>query len=382
MKTFLKIFIATVGFYILLSGCSSNSNRVVKLIPTLSDSLTFTAETQIVKLETSPGCNFGIIDKVLTDNKGNRIIIASDDNLYIFDGKGKFLCKLKQGKGPNEVSRIMTFSINKEKELIYAVDMASLIVVIDYDGNIIDKFSIRDFCSIDIFCLDDNNLLLFNNWVGRNEKKFVGKYSIKEQRIVNKYVASDESNYPINTLITAKNFSNWNNKLYFYTPNAFSLFEYSDGDFIKQISFDLGDRSVPKHFYKQFQIQNRDIFREEAKNKGFVPFMLFAIPFEDYYLVGIDDEKYSCYAISKDDYKNIYQNGSISTYFNLPKIRSLRSPSALQDDCIIFVCNPMDFFENDPDVKEKEISIGNQRFIVNYNDNPFIITITSKKVKS
>ncbi|MGD9978790.1 MAG: 6-bladed beta-propeller, partial [Bacteroidales bacterium] len=141
MKSFIKVFIATVGFYILLSGCSSNSNRVVKLIPTLSDSLTFTAETQIVKLETSPGCNLGIIDKVLTDNKGNRIIIASDDNLYIFDGKGKFLCKLKQGKGPNEVSRIMTFSINKEKELIYAVDMASLIVVIDYDGNIIDKFS-------------------------------------------------------------------------------------------------------------------------------------------------------------------------------------------------------------------------------------------------
>jgi len=377
MKRFSILLIATIGLIFLLNYCHKDSNLTVKLNSAIYDSLKLSADTKIIQLETTKDCNLGMIHKTNVDD--NRIFIASDFNLLIFDGTGKFITKLNQGKGPKEITRLTTFSLNKEKKLIYAVDMASNIVVIDYNGNVIDKFSIRDFCSIDIFCLDENNLLLLNNWVGHSEKNFVGKYNLTENSITEKYINSKESSYPINTLITTKNFSRWNGDLYFYTPNVFSLFKYANNDFTKVISFDIEERFIPKSLFSQFQTQNRNMFREETKNKGYTPFLLYAFPFDDFYLVGLDDKEYSCYAVNKDNFQNIYKNGPISTYFGLPRVRSLRSPSALQDDCIIFVCNPMDFFENEPDEKNKEINIGKYHFDINYNDNPLIIVISNKK---
>jgi len=353
--------------------------EAVKLQPTQKDSLYFNKPIKIIRLETTPDSYLGGISKTIIDLPNDRIFIVSDFNLYIFDGHGKFITKLKQGKGPNEVISVPSFTVNRNRKTVYALDNASTIVELDYDGNFLNRMRIGEFYSIDMYCPSDSNLFLLCNWVGRKEKYFVGNYDLNKQVVTTKYVASSESDYPLNTFLTNKNFVEWDQEIYFCSANIFGLFRYEGDSFRRILTFDLGDRTVPPQFYRQFQTQNRDIFREEAKRKGYVPFLRYAFPFDGYFLVGIDDEQINCYAISRENHKIIYRNGPLSTYFKLPDTKSLRSPVSLLNNSIVFMCNPMDFFQNNPGVRTKTITIGGLEMVINYDENPFLVIIESGK---
>ena len=88
----------------------------------------------------------------------------------------------------------------------------------------------------------------------------------------------------------------------------------------------------------------------------------------------IDDDKVSCYAINSKN-KNIYRNGALYSYFNLPDKESLKFVAGVQDNLIIFHCNPSDFFDSKTHKLSKEINIANHKIKINQNDNPFLIII-------
>ncbi|MDY0197762.1 MAG: 6-bladed beta-propeller [Tenuifilaceae bacterium] len=360
---------------IVLCGCNNEYNSTAKLMNFKDSTLVLSQKIEIIRLETKPDCQLGYIDKTYIDTANDRIFVLSDFNFFLFNLKGEYITKLSIGKGPQEVIRIVSFVADTEKEIFYALDMANSLAVFNYDGIFLKRISLFGFYGIDIFLLNNEEMLILNNWVGRNEHYFVGNFDYNQEKITGKQVHSKESPYPLNTLLTFKNFYKRDDKVYFYSANIFGLFEYENTNFKRLISFDLDHKGVPRKFYKQFENQNRSAFREESKSRNYAPFLLYAFPFNDYFLVGIDDNNYSCYAINRNNNAKIYHTGSIPSYFNLPDAKSLRVPKSIQNDLISFSCNPIDFFEPDEEQQSKTIRLGIQNIEVRYSDNPIIIII-------
>ncbi len=355
-------------------SCSDNRANMTELRATQNEKLKLNSTAQVVQLETRSESMLGYILKAQVDFSNDRIFILSDFNIYIFNSNGKYLNKLKIGQGPGEITLIVSFTINTETKLIYAIDNSINLCIFDYDGSMVDNYDIKSFPSSDISILDDNNVFLLRNFVGGTEKNFIGLYDIPERKVVKKFIPADKSPYPKNSVGTARNFIQHEGKLYFNATNVFGLFEYRNSDFQQILSFDLGEESVPKSLSNKFEKQNHCDLREEAKSRHFIPFLLYGFPFKGHYFIGTDDEDFNCYAINSKN-KKIYNNGALPSYFDLPEKESLTLPRGIQDTLIIFQCNPSEFFDTKTNLDVKRIQIAGHTIEVNQDDNPFLIIV-------
>jgi len=152
------------------------------------------------------------------------------------------------------------------------------------------------------------------------------------------------------------------------------LFEYRNSDFHQILSFNMGVKSVPKSLSDKYEKRGQSELRDVAKSKHYIPYILYAFPFKGHYFIVADDEFTNCYAINIQN-KKTYNNGTLSTYFNLPEKKSLKHPGGVQDDLIIFHCNPSDFFDSKTSMAAKEIQIAGHNIEVNQDDNPILIII-------
>lgn len=355
-------------------NCSSNRKDAVELRTNQQDHLNLENTYKVVQLEKKTESLLTFISKSIIDETSDRIFVLSDFNIYIFTEKGNYLTKLKIGRGPGEINRIISFATNTKTKTIYAIDDAYKLCAFDYNGNMINKYDIKDFCSFDISVLDNDNILLLRNSVGISEKFFVGIYNLTTKKIVKKFISADESPYSQNSVITANNFSQNNGKQYLCITNVFGLFEYRDLDFHKILSFDIGEKAVPKSISDKFEKEGQCNLREESKSRHFAPFMLFSFCFKGYYFAVIDDNEFNCFAISQAN-NTIYHNGTLPSYFGLPDNKSLRLSSGIQDNSIIFQCSPLDFYDSKDETGSKEINIANHKILINQDDNPFLIIV-------
>ncbi|MCG6188045.1 6-bladed beta-propeller [Maribellus maritimus] len=149
MKINLKgifLFAVVVSLFV---GCTENEqSNIVTLEPTESEKLESGKPTQIIKLETSAESNLGVVTKVLTDFDAHRIFVLSDDNVSIFDSEGKFITKLKKGRGPGELTMVVSISLAIEEELFYVLDNNNRVYIFDYDGNLIDRQNLKNIAGV------------------------------------------------------------------------------------------------------------------------------------------------------------------------------------------------------------------------------------------
>ncbi len=338
-------FVFLMALLLVFFGCTDekDNSTVVKLEPTINQKLTLGKVSDIIQLETTDESLIEYVTKVHVDRPNDRIFVQSDFNVYLFDAKGKFITKLKKGKGPGEINMILSFSPDTKNKRFYAIDLANFICIFDYNGNMIKKQQI-DFYSLDIHTIDADNVFLHCNFVGTKEKFFIAKYNFKEDSIIQKYVPSSESPYSILARGIANKFLPVGDRLFYSGANLFGLFELKTDTFRRILSYDLGNRAVPESFYRRYVEQRKTgTFGNDTREKNYVPYIMNTFCFNDYYLVIIDDENYSCYAIDEKNKDKIYMNGSLSAYFNLPDIESLRLPSGMQDNFIVLSCSPLDF---------------------------------------
>jgi len=374
-KGLLVILLSTSIFF--LNNCdSSKKNNVVALGSTQQEKLKLGDVYKIIRLETSRESQFGTIFKAAVDIPNDRIFVLADFNVFIFNSEGRYIGKLKKGKGPGEIRGIDSFSLYPSKKIFYALDNASRICEFNYEGKMVRDFKLDNFYSAAIQAIDEDNVFLLCNWVGGIEDKFVGIYNFTQKRIVSRFISSSESKYPKLIRIMLNNFTVSKKTTYFYSSNVWSLFKYENKNFEKILSFDLGEREVPLRFSKKFLGRGkRHIFADEARLNGYVPFLLYSFYFKGYYIAIVNDEKSNCYAIDEKDYARVYNDGQLSSYFGLPNIKSLRFPRGVQDNNLIFSCNPLDFFDLNPEIKSKIVTIGNQNITLNYDENPFLIIV-------
>lgn len=376
MKKFVIIFLYVLTTSFLFSYCTEPENKMVKLEPTQKQRITLGEVREIIHLETLEESSLGMIYKAVLDNKNDRIFVHSNFNIYIFNSKGSFLTKLSKGRGPGEISMIISFSVNPKNKRFYALDNSNFLCVFDYDGKMIVRYELKDFSSIDIQCIDDKNIFLHSNYVGGTETNFIGIYNFEEQKIIQKFISSGESPYSKFVHVMGNNFTKCGERQFFSGSNIFGLFEFKNNNFHKVIGFDLAERVVPMRFLSQFNKPGgRSIFREEAIRNNYVPFILSAFCFNKYFVVILDDLDYSCYTIEERNNRKVYLNGQISEYFNLPKLRSLRWPCGISEDFLVFSFSPLDFFESDTKEESKSVKIGDFNVNVKYDSNPFLLIV-------
>ena len=376
LKIFMYFLFVTI-FIFLIESCAEKSQNIVKLEPTENENLCLGKPTQLISLERTNESQLETIKKAAIDLQNNRIFVLSDFNLFIFDANGKFITKLKKGRGPGEISKIIYFAIDKKQKLIYATqDRANIICIIDYNGVIKQTHTLFNFYCQSIVPLDSKNVFLLNNTASKTEPFFIGKCNLEKDTIIQRLIAADESNYPLLTFSMVSNFTKSNNRLFFAHASIFGLYEYKDDKFQKILTYDLGARQVPKRFSEQFEPKRKmGVFLDEAKRKGYVPKLLSSFFFKGYNLVVIEDDNNSCYAIKRNNHQTVYLNGSIAEYFNLPNVQSLRNLVEIDQDYLTFGCEPLDFFEIDEVNIKKQLEIGKFTIEISYDSNPFLIVV-------
>lgn len=377
MKKLSQVFLVVFFIIFLMYGCEKeNNNSTIKLEPTVDKKLTLGKVRDIIQLETSEESLIEYVTKTFIDGQNNRIFVNSDMNIFMFDLNGKYITKLKKGKGPGEVNMIVSFAADAENKRFYALDLGSIIHIYDYDANFIETQKLSDFYSLDIHPIDKENVFLYCNYVGRQEKYFVGIYNLPEKKITKRFVSSDESPYSLLCSGNASNFYEIEGRLFFTSANIFGLFEFETDTFRRTISYDLGNRAVPESFYASYvEKRNRSGFGVDALDKGFVPFVRESFYFNDHFVAILYDENSSCYAINAKNREKVYMNGQLSDYFNLPKVESLTRMCELQKDFMTLSCSPLDFFEHNQVEETREIGIDGRLINVSYDANPFLIIV-------
>lgn len=375
MKNSIKNLIYVCLITLLLCDCSEKKVNTIELDANQDNKLKLSYTTRIIQLETNQESLLQFIFKINVDKLNDRIFVLSNFNIYMFDMDGRYLNKLKIGKGPGEITRIVAFTIDTNTKRIYVIDNSTTLCLFDYNGNMIDKYSINNFASTDLCVLDDNNILLLRNFVGIEENYFVGMFNLTAKKIITKFVPAEKSPYPKNSIATAVNFSNNNGKIYLNIPNIFGLFEFRNNNLYQMFSFDLGNRTVPKSLVNKCASNAKYCnLRDESKTHNYVPFLLYGFRFKDYYFSVIDDKNMNCYVINNKNNK-IYNNGALYAYFNLPEKESLKLLGGIQDNLLTFYSNPSEFFDSEDQSDTKEIQIHDHKFKINQNDNPFLILI-------
>lgn len=367
-----KFIIVSLLTLFSIGSCQTHQEKAIVLSPTKDDIIQCGTIDKTIMLEETDDSRLSEISKSFIDFKEEKIFVLSNFNLFVFNLKGRFLFKLKTGRGPDEINMAMSFSVDDVNKKIYVLDRLQAIYIYDYNGILDRKYKYDNLSATDIQVIDSINVLLYNPLI-HYDKYFVGIYNLVKGKITKEYVSTAESPYPEFNYITQNNFSTYKEKIYFTSPNIFSLFKYDQDTITKVCEYDLANMTVPTSFAEKYKEGGRLIFREEAIRNGYVPFILSTFYFNEFYFVILTDENTSCYVVSKAG--DVYFQGGIQSYFGLPDAYSLRYPIGYSDDKIIFSCSPLDFFEYDENTGSKEIEIGNTRMNISYDSNPFLIII-------
>jgi len=363
---------------VLLNGCQKKEepSNLVVLEATQSEPLKIGEPTQIIKLEATKESQLRYVKKTAIDKQNNRIFVLSNWNVFIFDGNGKFVNKLHRGKGPGEILRIFSLSLNRDKRVFYAVDYFRRLCVFDYNGKFIQAYQLEDFPIMNAQSMDKNQILLHHFTL--EEKKYkqhiVGLYDLRDKKIVRKYIPEDESPYPRQVGFVNSSFNTNGSRLFFASANIWGLFEWKNNQFERILSFDIGKRLAPSSFSdKYLPLQKNMDFGEDAFKRGYVPWLFESFYFKGHYWAILDDKKKSCYAIDENNYRTVYMDGPVSAYFGLPDIEPLRYPKEVTKDYMVFACSPADFFGANETENTKRITIGEKQVQVDINENPFLI---------
>ncbi|WP_321347850.1 6-bladed beta-propeller [uncultured Draconibacterium sp.] len=372
------ITVASVLMLLLFNNCANKikpTENELNLQNSINAKILIGESSKLIPLEYTSDSRLKEVVKAELDEKNDKIFILSNFNIFIFDSNGKFITKLKKGKGPNEISMIISFCLDQENRTIYAIDLGNRICKIDYSGEILEIKETLKFYGMAVKNINNSELLLLNNTPNDYDPYLVSKFDFSLGQITKRYIPANESEYPLLSYSMANNFSSYKKNIYFSYSSIMGLYIYENDDFTKVAAYNIGDRKVQKKFAKKFEPRRKmGAFREEALNRGLIPFLKSSFNFKEFNFIILDDGKYSCLVSSNTENK-IYSSESIVDFFDLPDVKSLSSPVTITDDLLVFCCQPLDFYKNDDGVLPKKVKIGKNELYIDYDSNPFLIVV-------
>lgn len=154
-------------------GIDLTGNNVCKA-SNIYDSLTY------IKLETTPDCVIGVIDKIIPVN--DRFIVVDktvSKSIFLFDTKGKFITKIgTTGRGAKEFDSPDDVTYNKyREEIVVWCNNLKKILTYKIDGTFLSEFKL-DYYIYALSVYDKKTLVVFLNNVVENTLPEGDKYNL------------------------------------------------------------------------------------------------------------------------------------------------------------------------------------------------------------
>ena len=258
MKTKSAILILShiVGLFVLLcffSGCCKPDHMGLEIItinPKKINKKTNITIESVLQLETSDTILIGDIT-TLEYYKDKYYIFDKNisKTLFLFDSSGKFLNKIRRGKGPGEIIEPWDFCINKASNTVLLWDQTTFnLNVYDMDLSFIEsincpRMAIRNFC-----CLDEGSFLIFSQFFPIDNGEILERvlydyfiYSDNFETLTKKIHKSD----PKTRLISIDNAISKTESKFFIAPMDNNIYKFTEDNSQKPIyKFDLGKYQI------------------------------------------------------------------------------------------------------------------------------------------
>lgn len=364
---------------IVISACNNNTEQEkgVKIITACEDSndklLSIDYDISFVQLETSDECLLGYIRNF--EFTKEYIYVLDRNTFYIFSCKGKFIKKVKRGKGPGELTRALNFSVDEKFKEIYIIEMGNIMHIYDLNANY--KRTIKFNGSYtDVIRPDNDNFILYTSLFARFGVKYlISVYNIKKERIVKKFITNEKLPMKNLTILDYNNFYiNSTDEIYFTACNSRTIYKYENDSMKPAYSIDFNKFEPPVSFIESFN-KVRD-FRKAAFKENYVGFLFNGYIFDDFLLVGFKTKNYNCGICFNDD--NKLHLTTLSSLFDLPATTSFDIIGNAKRNTLYFMYNNDILLNSDITESEKNLTIKGKSIKIHDNNNPVIIELTLK----
>jgi hypothetical protein len=346
-----------------VSGDIINGNGPIKL------DLQF--ETNLVQLESSDSCILSGIHCI--DLFDQKLFIQDQYSVYIFDTDGRFIYKIKRGKGPGELLNPVSMKIDRNYKQILVNDMGFMIKVFDLAGKYIESYSTKH-SFITFYRENEFDFLLQSFQYGEKRRPMVVRYNSYSDSITHSFLPTDLLPNPNITMVNFDNFSISTAGVFYHQASLRDIYKYNNQVFEKVYSLEFGKADLPSHLLQR-ATSFADL-QELNKDNRYIDFIRYFYHFNNFSIVGIRYLQYTCAIIPKGE--NSFYFSRLNEIFNLPDIESVQNPISGFKNSLFFAINNLDFYElsngEDPSVN-KEISFLGTNFNIKINNNPIVLII-------
>lgn len=334
--------------------------------------LTIDSEVSFVQLETSEECLLNYIVNIEVTN--NYIYVLDRNTFYVFDTVGKFIKKIKRGKGPGELTRPMNFNIDEARKEIAIIDGARFLHIYNLDAEYKETHFLEG-SFLDAYRIDNEHFLVHTSLPSIFEEHLVSVYDIKKKEIVQKHISAKDLLIKNLTALTYNNFTKINGKVFYSAANVRGIYEYTpDQGMVLYKKFDFG-KNEPGEMYVESFGRDGGSFMKQAYEDNFIGFINYYYPLTTFSLVGLKYKEFNCGVINKDNSSKMYLT-TVPELFNLPTTSSFQYPKNANNNKMYFV------YYNDLLVDEEEesafLEIGSKKIQLQENANPILVTLNFK----
>lgn len=216
---------------------------------------------EILPLETTSECLISDIDKLEIADDKLYILDDSQDMIFIFDRKGKYLNRIADiGRGPNEYYELSDFHIDDNLIYITAGSSNNKIMCYDLNGNFTNSFDTEK--PAQRITTDSNYIYVYYNFSYRNGCN-VGVYDKKENRLIKRYKP-----YPPQQEGMGYDYRCWvscNNKVYASFPYEYNIYELFPDTCRVVATINYGEKYMfPKAWNNYSPLQRQNYIKEKG----------------------------------------------------------------------------------------------------------------------
>ena len=244
-------------FFQFFTGCieESKTPNIIENIAIDIDKDTFYSEfpnsecfsnTQYIPLETNNNCLIATLDKVLFFNNSYYILDTKEDQVLVFDKKGKFLSKIgRMGKGPGEFISVDDIAIKDNILYLLARD-SKKILSFDSGGTFLKEIKINAYCS-NMIPGNNNDIYLYKNFSRGDTDSHTNilRVSINTGSVISEFHTIKESQSGQGYSRTT--FTAHDNEIYCFFPNDYFIYKIENDSTIPAFRIDFGkENSLPE----------------------------------------------------------------------------------------------------------------------------------------
>lgn len=228
-----------------------------------------TNDVELIPLETTDSLLLGEIVRVI--QKDGFVYIADNENIYRFDGAGKYHQKItKRGEGPGEYLSITDFQVDASGNPWILSRNDRKLLHYDWNGSLLQQFSLPCW-ALKISLEEDSNLMYLyaGNEKDEDNSHQVKLLNLKSGQVEKNYLPIDEKKSAYLHVFSNNCFSATPSGTYFFQLFNDTVYQFSSKDKELQPAYylNLGEKNIPASFFGREYRDIMDFFQHLHANK-------------------------------------------------------------------------------------------------------------------